>query len=163
MREIQLTQGKVALVSDHQYEELSKYKWCAVFNGYLWYAFRQDGRRPNRRGVYMHKQIMNTPPGMETDHIDGNTLNNQEENLRVCTHAENNRNKGKQSNNTSGYKGVQWSSRGKKWQARIKINGKTISLRMFANKEDAARRYDTAVFEYHGEFAKPNSQEGIPS
>src|SRR5688572_4947824 len=111
MKEIPLTQGKVALVDDEDYEWLNRWKWtfqeCKSGNGY---AVRYSrGRRE-----YMHRLVLNAPTGTEIDHVaTGDTLNNQRTNLRVCTRAQNlaNRNIGK--NNTSGYKGVRKLSTGR--------------------------------------------------
>jgi hypothetical protein len=81
MKEIQLTQGMITWVDDADYLKYSKYKY--VFNGR--YAYRSE----NKKTIYLHREIMQTPPGMDTDHINRNTLDNRKNNLRVCTHAEN--------------------------------------------------------------------------
>lgn len=101
MKEIVLSQGKVALVSDEDYEELSKVKWSATENSAeykegrtveKWYAVRfqrlQDSSK--RQTIYMHRLIMNAPKGSIVDHIDGDGLNNVRTNLRVTTHYGNN-------------------------------------------------------------------------
>ena len=76
--------------------------------------------------------------------------------MRLATHAENNRNRGRQNNNTSGYRGVYWSKGAEKWQVGIKVNGKVIHLGLFLDPEAAARAYDDAARKYHGEFARTN-------
>lgn len=84
-REIQLTRGKVALVSDHQYEKVARLKWQAEQKKYgKWYA----GTRMNGKRVYLHRFLANALTGMEIDHINGDTLDNRDENLRFCTHAQ---------------------------------------------------------------------------
>ena len=87
------------------------------------------------------------------DHIDGNTLNNRIENLRPATKSTNGMNRGKQKNNTSGYKGVYFSNERKKWIAQIKINQKMKSLGGFDNIEDAHQCYVEAAKNIHKEFA----------
>jgi len=87
------------------------------------------------------------------DHIDGNTLNNKIENLRPATKSTNGMNRGKQKNNTSGYKGVYFSNGRKKWIAQIKINQKMKSLGGFDNIEDAHQCYVEAAKNIHKEFA----------
>ena len=67
-------------------------------------------------------------PEMEIDHIDGDGLNNRISNLRHVSHSENQKNSRKQSNNTSGVSGVHWNKTANMWQARIKVNGKTLSI-----------------------------------
>lgn len=106
----------------------------------------------------MHAVIAKTPKGMHTDHKNHNTLDNREENLRVCTRNENMRNRSKHKNNTSGYKGVSVSSGGR-WRADIRINGKSHFISTHATPEDAARAYDDGAKKFHGEFAVLNFTE----
>jgi hypothetical protein len=105
----------------------------------------------------MHRQIANPPDGKEVDHINGVTLDNRRENLRVCSHSQNMHNRRlRQKNNKSGYKGVHWLARTKRWVAEIRVNGKSRHLGYFTEKTDAARAYDTAAAECFGEFAHLN-------
>lgn len=83
------------------------------------------------------------------DHINGNNKDNRMENLRECTHAENHQNRGRQSNNKSGYPGVGWHSLRKKWRACITLNRKQIHLGLFDDKEAAYDAYCKAKSEYH--------------
>lgn len=89
-KEIQLTQGKVTLVDDEDYEWLSQWKWCAKDgrNGNF-YAFRAS----KNKSTYMHRLILDTPKGKVTDHINGNGLDNRRINLRICSYRENSHNK----------------------------------------------------------------------
>lgn len=99
--------------------------------------------------IYLHRLIMNPPVGYVIDHIDGNGLNNQKSNLRICTHAENTRNRTKvNKNNTSGYNGVSWYKRDKKWAARINVSYRTINLGRFLNKDDAINKRKEAEIKY---------------
>lgn len=95
-------------------------------------------------------------PGEEVDHIDGNKLNNTRGNLRIASNAENKMNRDKQSNNTSGYKGVSFHKKYKKWRAIIGIQGKSIHLGYFSDAVEAAKAYDDSARKYHGEFARTN-------
>jgi len=156
MKEIPLTQGKVAIVDDADYEWLMQWKWCAAnFRG-KFYAIRAVNEKLKRTTIQMHRQIMDTPPGMETDHINGNSLDNRRENLRVCTVSQNQMNRRTQKNNTSGYKGVSYSKHRKKWFSQIQIDKKRIFLGLFLTPENAARAYDEAAKRYFGEFTKTN-------
>jgi len=101
----------------------------------------------------MAREIMKPPVGMQIDHINHDTLNNQRENLRICTPSQNNMNKAKRKDNTSGYKGVCWQKEVKKWQAKIKVNQKQIYLGCYDNKELAYEAYIKACKKYHKEFA----------
>jgi len=77
-------------------------------------------------------------------------------NLRSATRSQNCMNKGKQKNNTSGYKGVCWDNNAKKWRAYIKINGKRKHLGLFEDIEEAVKTYKEAARKYHEEFARIN-------
>lgn len=151
-REIPLTQDKVALVSDHRYEYLSQFNWYAARYKNTFYAQRRSGKTT----LKMHREILKPPDGFDADHRDGDGLNNQDENLRVCTRAENGHNRRKDRDNTSGYKGVSWHKGQEKWNASIRVNGKGIHIGSFDDKELAARAYDRAALELHGEYAKTN-------
>lgn len=99
MKEIPLSQGKVALVSDEDFEALNSFKWTATRNSKRhhspkWYAHRKAYREGKRRTVYLHievvrRQGIDIPPGLVVDHIDGDSLDCRRENLRVVTHYEN--------------------------------------------------------------------------
>lgn len=157
MREIQLTQGQVALVDDEDFDTLNSFKWCAQKNGNNFYAIR--GIRVGRKTqtIHMHRLIKGAPIGFEIDHKDGNGLNNQRNNLRVCTRSENQMNKRKQEGLSSIYKGVSFHKREGKWRAVIMINGKAINLGDFASEIEAAKAYDAKAIALFCEFANLNN------
>lgn len=157
MKEIQLTQGKVALVDDDMYDYLMQWKWYANNLSGKFYAIRNH--RENKKFVaqlLMHRFIMNPSKGLVVDHLNGNTLDNRKCNLRVCTYSQNSMNRIKQINNNSGYKGVSWHKNHKIYESRIMSNGVNIHIGSFENIIDAARAYNDAAVKYHGEFAKLN-------
>ncbi len=157
-KQIQLTRGMVALVDGEDFERINTYKWCVLkHHSGRFYAIRFTGPRIFRKVIYMHRDVMNAPRRIEVDHIHPeDTLDNRKANLRLCTHAENLHNHKKNTNNTSGYKGVSWNSRYHRWEAKIGFDNKHIWLGIFGTAEDAARAYDNAAKEHHGEFAKTN-------
>jgi len=112
-----------------------------------------DGRR-----YYAHRlawlYVHGAWPADRIDHIDGNGLNNRLANLREATHAENLRNRGKQKNNSSGFKGVYWDRRGGKWRAQIMLNNRMKSLGSFETKEAAHDSYCAACAAFHGKFGR---------
>jgi len=149
MKLIPLTKGKFTKVDDADFESLSQTKWC-ITAGYA--SCRCSGKI-----IYLHRLLCNTPKGVETDHINGDKLDNQRVNLRTCTHAQNARSQNKQVCNTSGYKGVvRLPYAHTKWEAKITVNKKCIHLGHFVEILDAARAYDVAARKYFGAFAKTN-------
>jgi len=156
-KEIPLTKGQVAIVDDWWYEELNAYKWHATWNPYTqsYYAVRMSKMLfGKQKTIQMHAVVAGTPKGMKTDHVNHNTLENTEENLRVCTHAQNMMNSGKYANNTSGFKGV--TANGKGWRAQIGYGGEIFYLGIYPTREEAARVYDEEAKRLHGEFAVLN-------
>lgn len=150
MIEIELTQGKVALIDECDQEIVGGHSWHAaeVSTG-KWYA----GAWGDGKTAYMHRLITSAPKGMVVDHINGDGLDNRRANLRVCLHRENISNrKGLQSNNTTGYVGVVQRRYGK-YEARIKVDGETIYLGRFETAIEAAKARDKAAVEMHGDFA----------
>jgi hypothetical protein len=90
------------------------------------------------------------------DHIDNNPKNNNIENLRPASHAENSRNRLRNKNNKLGLKGVVWCTSHRKYRASIRENGKTVHLGRYATPEEASKAYNDKAKELHGEFYKAN-------
>ena len=163
MKEIQLTQGYVALVDDEDFERcMEGPKWYSQVhrrkNGSVRTVYaqrrvrREDGTRTSQ---YMHRFILGvTDPKVQVDHKDHNGLNNQKYNLRPATSAENAHNQCISTDSSSGCKGVHWSDQ--KWVARIMIDGKRRQLGRFVSIANAKKAYDSAALKYFGEFALTN-------
>jgi hypothetical protein len=149
MFKIQLNQSKFAIVDAEDYDWLNQWKWS-----YSRYAIRTT--KEDRRTISMHRFIMDAPEGMEVDHINGDKLDNRRCNLRICTHQQNTCSRHRSTKKSSKYQGVSWNKEHKKWVAQIGINGKRINLGRFLLEEDAARAFDKAAKELHGEFARLN-------
>lgn len=156
MKVIELTSGKTCIVDDDDYEELSKHKWCFKAGG-PGYAVRNIRLNGKGRLLVMHREIMKVPDGKKTDHINGNGLDNRKCNLRICSHAENLKNRSKQSNNTSGYKGVYKLNDCNRWGVAIGCDGKETWVGSFKTKEEAALAYNEAALRVHGKFARLNT------
>lgn len=161
MKEITLTSKRVAIVDDVDYDFLSQWKWHLKKDGKCEYAARVNylggGRKnPKRKTIRMHRLIMQTPDGMETDHINGDGLDNRRSNLRVCTKSENQHNQKPRVGTFSKYKGVDFHKQSNKWRARIMLNSKHIQIGMFESELEAARAYNLSASIHHGEFAKLN-------
>lgn len=155
-KEIPLTRGFIALVDEEDYGRVvARGKWCAKQDERAVYAQRGLKRDGKNTSELMHRFIAGvSDPKTLVDHRDGNGLNNQKYNLRICTKGQNRRNSKKRAAAMSSYKGVH--RNGKKWQARIFLNGKNVALGTFATEKEAARAYDRAAQEHYQEFSKPN-------
>ncbi len=152
-KQIPLTQGQVALVDDWRFEELNQWKWYSIWNKHTrsFYAARMEGKRPFRKVVWMHYQIMNTPDGMECDHRNHNTLDDQEHNLRNVTHSQNQMNRGPQSNNRLGEKCIR--PKGNGYYVEVMKDRKVVFCKQFHSLDEAIAARDEALKKHHGEFA----------
>ena len=157
MREISLTQEKVALVDDEDFEELNQVNWYANKIGKTYYAGRNisfiNGKHIT---TLMHLNILEKLNGLQIDHIDGNGLNNQRGNLRLVTTRQNGQNR-KNQIKTSQYPGVHWAKKSNKWRAMIRINGAKKHLGCFileATAFDAYRKAVNAIGEKVIDFRK---------
>lgn len=152
MKEIQLNKGFVTQVSDEDYEYLNQWKWRISTK-------RRAIRTKGKITIYMHRVIMNAPDGMEVDHIDRTPLNNQRENLRLCTRSENTKNYTIPKTNTSGFMGVSLKKPSSRLAAYICVKGRLTHLGYFDTAEEAAHVRDCAYVKYYGKFARLNFPE----
>lgn len=134
------------------------YKTFGCFN---WYYNKGYAARSSREGgkqhiIFLHQEIMGKKIGLDVDHINGDPLDNRRCNLRHVTRKQNLWNQGFRTDNTSGYKGVCWSKKAKKWVAGICVEGKSVHLGCFILKKDAAIAYNEFAKDYRKEFARLN-------
>lgn len=157
MREISLTQGKVALVDDEDYEKLNYFSWSLISSPGKLYARRVIKVNNEQKAILMHREIMNAPKHMQVDHVNNDGLDNRKENLRLATNQQNKFNqKAAHKNNKLGIKGVRWHEKAKKFQARIQVDKKIMHLGLFDILADADQSYRIAENKYFGEFAREN-------
>jgi len=100
----------------------------------------------------LHRIIIDPPEGFEVDHRNRNPFDNRRCNLRICTHSQNCMNRPKPSSNKTGFKGVVYSKRYRKYRAQIKAQGIYHWLGYFASAREAAKAYAEAAVVYHGEY-----------
>ena len=152
MKQIPLTQSKVTLVEDGDFEFLSQYRWYANLVYDKWYARTSMGTGK----IYMHQLLLRAT---EVDHINGDSLDNRRSNLRSATRSQNAANRAKAGGMTSQYKGVSWDKANQKWRSTIMVDYKQVSLGRFESEHDAALAYNIKAFELYGEFAVLNEIE----
>lgn len=162
MKTIPLTKSdRVVLVDDEDFARVSQHQWSLVTpNEHLAYAARQE----KGQMILLHRVITSAPPKVLVDHKDKNGLNNQRGNLRLCSYAENVRNKRKHVQRfSSQFKGVHQiptysggarhgKPRAKPWVAQVTFEYRKFT-RFFKTELEAARGYDDLAREFHGEFA----------
>lgn len=149
-----------ALIDASDCRRLQVYNWrlLAGHNGRL-YAVAHGGHVTGI--VYMHRLVLGTPKGLETDHINGNGLDNRRANLRIASASQNRANMGKPrrpdgSVHTSRFKGVSWDRSRGKWQAQIRVEGRCRNLGRFDDEVSAAKAYDAAAATAWAEYARLN-------
>ncbi len=153
MKEVPLTQGKVALVDDEDFEYLNQWKWYAHHSRkcQTFYA-RRSGLDASTgkytKTIHMHRVIMQCPDDVtiEVDHKNHNGLDNRRENLAVGTRQDNGLNR--LVHKDIRYTGVTRSKISKSFIAQITINRRSIYLGSFPTQEEAAQAYQSAKKEY---------------
>ena len=162
-----------ALVDDEDYEFLNKWKWHASKAGDNLYVTRAEYSPITKKQIpiLIHRLIMGFPEGVFIDHKDRNSLNNQKSNLRICTVAENAKNKKSSKGSSSKYLGVYFHTSkhtvitkkygerlylSSAWVAQIEYGGKGYNLGRFKTEIEAAKAYNNAASKHHGEFANLN-------
>lgn len=165
MKIIKLNRDMVAKVDDHKYDLCSQITWHAKFSpdNNSWYArgflpdhLNEDMKFPTL--VYMHRLVKGVRDrSILVDHWNHDTLDNQENNLRMCNYSQNNKSKKRRTTNTTGYKGVSMRPAQGDYRARIMVDGRLIHLGYFIDIEEAGAAYDKAAIELHGEFALTNA------
>lgn len=153
----------VALVDDADFAELSRYNWFAAEQpkgSGCYYAVRTRAVVNGKQGagISMARTLLGLEPGdgKIAEHANRVTLDNRRSNIRIATRAQNRQNAKIQENNTSGFKGVSWSSTARKWVSQINATGEHYILGYFNNAVEAAKIYDRAAKMLHGEFALTN-------
>lgn len=160
MREIPLTRGFCAIVDDEDYEVLTQWAWHAFKgHGEKYYAARNsaydaEGRRQH---IFMHRVIARTPPGMDTDHINGDPLDNRRANLRHASRAQNMWNRAPNREGSSRYKGVYWHKQHGKWCASIQVGKRRKHIGLFHSEAAAAEAYAIRAAVEFGEFNRSHS------
>lgn len=150
---IPLTKGFVAKVSPYRVAELSQYSWSACcYNGRVIAVRRQ---RPRKQLIRMHRQILDLLENqtLVVDHINHDSLDNRDENLRACTQQQNVFNYSIRSDNTSGHPGVSWSKKNRKWVVTMKVGVKSRYFGSYLSFEEACAHQVQIARKYFGEYA----------
>jgi len=149
--------GMYTAIVDECDSDLALLNWTVRKKPHTEYALR--GTSQNKK-ILLHRAIMERILKRElevdeqVDHINGCGLDNRRCNLRLATYAQNSMNKGMRKDNSSGYKGVFWNKKIKKFTASIKVNRKSQYLGAYDTEIEAHAAYCEAAKLYFGEFAR---------
>jgi len=123
-----------AMISDEDFERVSKFKWSIIKSTHTIYV----ATFVSKKAIYLHRFIMELDFGdkRQVNHIDGNGLNNQRENIEVCTHLYNNQSINKPNTNKGHVRYMNHTNLSKPWYAKISIN-KVIHQKYSATEEEA--------------------------
>lgn len=167
MKEIPLTRGKVAIIDDDDFRRIKQSKWHYTNRGFA--ATRKRIGNKKHYIIYMHRLIIDAPPGIQVYHKNRNKLDNRKENLILKTdrdvEKEDNKSifqhKVKRLGTSSQYKGVTLNKRNKKWYAQIRVKNKVLHIGHSYCEEEAAIMYDRAAKEHFGAFAVLNFPDEV--
>lgn len=109
--------------------------WHRTYFGYARRIGPRDGGEGAR--IWLHREILQPPDGMQVDHIDGNRLNNRRSNLRLATVAQNAQNQ-QPRGGASQFRGVTYCTQTGRWKARVRLDGVEHWLGRFIDEDEAA-------------------------
>lgn len=152
MKLLPLSYDKFTMIDDEDFEYFNQFRWYYDIGNYAY-------RRIKTKKIWLHRALMKSSKDFVIDHIDGNGLNNQKSNLRICTHQQNIMNRNKNIGNNK-YRGIYtYPYNPNRWCVSLKrrINNKIIRYRGSTTSEESAiLLYNQKAKEFYGEFAKLN-------
>jgi hypothetical protein len=161
---IELSKGYSTKIDLVDFPLISQRSWLAVYQKHSGYVYAQasTSTKINRKKVSinfrMSRYILNvTDPKIEVDHIDGDSLNNTRNNLRLCTKGQNMSNLRKIRKSSSRFKGVTFSKSKNKWKSQMSHNDKNRHIGYFDSEIEAAIAFNWEALKWRGSFAKLNS------
>ncbi len=147
MKEIELSQGEVAIVDDADYPLVADFKWCyrAERDGRQGYAVRHKKIDGKPKMCYLHREIMPAPPGHEVIFLNHDRLDCRRENLKVMTKQEARQHHRVRRDSKSGVKGVRCNLDTGMWSAYVCRNGRYHSVGTYYTREAAREAYEAAL------------------
>lgn len=158
-RTIQLRNGGHCFICDAEDENYAlDHNWRLDRDGYIVRGKRDENGKYHL--LRFHREVLkingiHVPDDSVVDHKNKIKTDNRKQNLRICSQAENIRNRGSL-NNGSGYRGVYWNNKNQNWVARIRVDGRSVHIGSFSSPKEAAYYYNMAAQALHGDFAQLN-------
>jgi hypothetical protein len=157
VKELPLTKGYVALVDDEDFERINAFKWQAHLTPRRDGTVRVYGFRTHaKKGIYLHRFILNAPKGVDVDHKNGDGLDCRRSNMRLATRSQNLANLPWNAANTSGFKGVSFHKQSGRIQVVIGYRNRRYHIGLYDDPAFAAAVYDAAARHLFGSFANTN-------
>ena len=157
---IPLTKGYEAIV------DISMLTWIGHMNWsidgcnpkYTMYAVTSVSVDGKQKSLRLHNAVLrlngvDVPKGLVTDHINRNSLDNRFENLRVTTQSMNVRNT-ERYDNASGVRSYKTNAGNKRYQVRVKSNGREYALGSYSTEEEAHEVYTKELERLQGPLIK---------
>lgn len=138
-----------AIIDLEDYEKVNNYHWNNKDNYTICSFYKGE-----RHTLFLHRIIINAQKGQVVDHINGNKLDNRKCNLRIATIQQNSCNHKRISRNSSGFTGVHFDKKTRKWKAQINYKRKRTHLGYFNSIEDAVKARKDAEIKYFGKYRK---------
>lgn len=147
--EVKICRGDVVLIDEED---------AHIMHGKSWYLNSRYVKATNG-GKLLHRLIMKAGEKQIVDHINGNVFDNRKENLRICSHSQNMRNRAVHETNKAGFRGVHFDKHWNKWIVIVQVD-KMRHRWGFDTKEEAVQKAVAARKELHGEFySRPQHDE----
>ncbi len=152
MKQIRLTQNKVAILDDDDFERLSHFKWFyrGERNGGQGYAVRHGKKTDVTRTVYLHREVVGqVPPGQEVIFLNQDRLDCRKDNLRVVTKEESRRHHSVRKDCQAGHKGMSFNHFARTFSVDILVNGRMKRIGTFYTQKEAIEAYKEAERIYY--------------
>lgn len=148
--------GLMFIFDDEGLALYNAHSWNLSMNAgkYFYLVWSKTLGYKTRKTIRFHRELLGAGDNDLVDHVNGNTLDNRRANLRICNRSQNASNSATPIRNTSGFKGVTFNKREKKWKSAIRSNGRCFYVGSFDRAEDAHIAYCLKAQELHQEFAR---------
>lgn len=140
---IHLNTGQAVLIDAEDAIPLSRYSWAATYSRGKQIPYAKA--KIDGKNIRMHRLLLNAPTNLQVDHINGNSLDNRKENLRLCTHRENQQNRSVHRDGR--LCGTAYNKPLKKWRAKFTKDRKAFHIGYYETELEAHQAYKDKIEE----------------